>query len=170
MKSVEVNKVNVARRLVSTFNNVSVHLDCKLVPRDEVGLHFVGANTTLGFDSHFQKGIPIGVRGGRSVVMNMHFYGVNTQDLGYKHNFRVEVWEKTIPAGTFTFLDLRKVGGASEASMKINIGHPELGGNIQIAGTNAFIRIVPLQKAKAEITGILRKESAECFAATAQVG
>jgi hypothetical protein len=139
----------VGRKLVDTFSNVAKKLDATVVLASEIGLHVVPANEELGIESHFQRGMPIKVRGrSKPVIVNLHYYGCSIDDTGKKINFNVEVYEKSVNGRTFTYLDLHKAEGQSVANLKFNIDHPELKGNIKIAGTDAYICIVPRHKAE----------------------
>ena len=69
-------------------------------------------------------------------------------DTGKKINFNVEVYEKKVDGRTYTYLDLHKAEGQSVANLKFNLDHPELKGNVKIAGTDAYICIMPRHKAE----------------------
>jgi hypothetical protein len=82
-----------------------------------------------------------------NLFLNLNFYGLKPEDLGYTHTFNVEVYEKKADNGiTYTHVDFLKVNAEPVAKFKLNIDFPELGGDVQIKGTNSFVCIVPRKK------------------------
>ena len=86
-------------------------------------------------------------------MMNVHYYGVEINDLGKKLNFQVQVWEKTVNGHVYTYVDFhayapsyRRPSSDSDFDFKLNVDKPAEGGDVKIAGTEAFIRFIPRKK------------------------
>jgi hypothetical protein len=137
----------VADKDISFFPNVACKIDGKVVDRDSDGLHFVPADPRRGNKEYYHRGVFIWKVGEKNIFLNKHYFGVTPEELGRKLTFDVSIREKTFSDGSaYTYVDLHKTDDKPDFDFKLNLDHPESGGDIQIAGTTAFIRIIPRKK------------------------
>ncbi|HTW96969.1 MAG TPA: hypothetical protein VMD74_04920 [Candidatus Methylomirabilis sp.] len=116
----EQNSTALAARIVYRKNNVSYKVRL-LAPEGSQGMRFVPVGAFKDNPvAYYHMGMVVGRReNGKSLIMNIHFFGLEPEDLGRTHTFRVEVWVKQDGAEQFTGISLYKDPDAkSEYNLK----------------------------------------------------
>lgn len=127
--------------IVAAFHDVRVK-----IPKIG-GLNTVEAQVLPGGEKiprHFHNCVPVKNEGGKTLLLNRHYYGIDLGDVGREVSATVEVWNKKLQDGrVFSFINLRKQGVADRATAVLKlISSAEMGdGDVLLTGFNMAARV-----------------------------
>ena len=132
-------KVACGDEKVFSVNSVSRKVPGVLSNQNDAGcLHFTPAEGER--EAYHHLGVKI-----EGVYLNLHFYGLESSDIGRTRTFDVEVFEKTVKGTVYTYVNLYKVDAV--ALYKMKLGRPL--GQVTIQGT---LTNILFQKTKAMLS------------------
>ena len=143
-------KVAFDDKKVFSVNSVSRKVPGVLSNQNDTGcLHYTPAEGER--DAYHHLGVKI-----EGVYLNLHFYNLESGDIGCTRTFDVEVFEKTVKGTVYTYVNLYK-SCASAALYKMKLGRPL--GQVSIQGTSKHILFEKTKALESTVAFVVEADS-----------